>query len=99
MRSALILSAGIALSTIPAAAAVSSDPPRDAFVVAYTCPVYEGYPDCHPDSDVGAFTRSARGDRRLRTPPLPSKTQPFADGDSATAASAVSSRKVKLSCK
>jgi hypothetical protein len=60
MRSALILSAGIALSTIPAAAAVSSDPPRDAFVVAYTCPVYEGYPDCHPDSDVGAFTRSPR---------------------------------------
>ena len=60
MRSALILSAGIALSTIPAAAAVSSDTPRDAIVVAYTCPVYEGYPDCHPDSDVGAFAQSAR---------------------------------------
>jgi hypothetical protein len=50
MRFALILSgilsAGIALSSIPAAAAVSSDTPRDAIVVAYTCPVYEGYPDC-----------------------------------------------------
>jgi hypothetical protein len=55
---ALILSTGIALASIPAAAAVSDDAPRDATVVAYySCPVYEGYPDCHPDSDVGAFAQ------------------------------------------
>jgi hypothetical protein len=57
---ALVLFTGIALSSIPAAAAVSGNTPRDAIVVAYTCPVYEGYPDCHPDSDVGAFTQSPR---------------------------------------
>jgi hypothetical protein len=53
----LLLSAGIALFSIPAAAAVSGDTPRDAIVIAYGCPVYEGYPDCHPDSDVGTFTQ------------------------------------------
>jgi hypothetical protein len=52
---ALILSAGIALSTIPVAAAVSCDTPTEAMVVAYGCPLYEGYPDCHPDTDVGGF--------------------------------------------
>jgi hypothetical protein len=57
---ALILSTGIALASIPAAAAVNGDTPRDAIVAYATCPVYEGYPDCHPDSDVGAFTQSPR---------------------------------------
>jgi hypothetical protein len=67
---ALILSAGVALAAIPAAAAVSSDTPRDATVVAYGCPVYEGYPDCHPDSEP-AWTRllsaPARDVRQRRT--------------------------------
>jgi hypothetical protein len=53
---ALVVSACVALSSIPAAAAVSRDTPSDAMVVAYGCPVYEGYPDCHPDTDVGGFT-------------------------------------------
>jgi hypothetical protein len=58
---ALILSTGIGLASVPAAAAVSGDAPRDAIVAAYnTCPVYEGYPDCHPDSDVGAFAQPPR---------------------------------------
>jgi hypothetical protein len=49
----LLLSAGIAVFSIPAAAAVSGDASRDAIVGAYnTCPVYEGYPDCHPDEDT-----------------------------------------------
>jgi hypothetical protein len=48
---ALVLFTGTALSSIPAAAAVSGDTPRDAIVVAYTCPIYEGYPDCHPDGE------------------------------------------------
>jgi hypothetical protein len=58
---ALVLFTGIALSSIPAAAAVGGNTPRDAIVVAYdSCPKYEGYPDCHPDSDVGPFTQSPR---------------------------------------
>jgi hypothetical protein len=60
MRFALILSgilsAGVALCAIPAAAAVSSD----AVVVAYTCPVYEGYPDCHPDDPSTGTARFGR---------------------------------------
>jgi hypothetical protein len=55
----LLLSAGIAVFSIPAAAAVSGDAPRDAIVIAYnTCPVYEGYPDCHPDEDSSRATYS-----------------------------------------
>jgi hypothetical protein len=58
---ALVLSTGVALASVPAAAAVSSDTPRDASVFAYaTCPAYEGYPDCHPDGDVGSFTQPSR---------------------------------------
>jgi hypothetical protein len=67
---ALILSAGVALAAHPAAAAVSTDTPRDAIAVANGCPVYEGYPDCHPDSEpawtpytgrlLSAPTRDAR---------------------------------------
>jgi hypothetical protein len=58
---ALVLSTGFALAAIPAAAAVSGDTPRDAIIVAYAaCPAYEGYPDCHPDSDIGAFTQFPR---------------------------------------
>ena len=56
---ALILSAGIALSAIPAAAAVSAIA-RDAIVVAYSCPVYEGYPDCHPDGEAAWTPYSGR---------------------------------------
>ena len=55
----LLLSAGIALFSIPAAAAVSGDASRGAIVLAYnTCPVYEGYPDCHPDEDSSPATYS-----------------------------------------
>jgi hypothetical protein len=53
---AFILSTGIALAAIPAAAAVSSD----AIVVAYSCPVYEGYPDCHPDGEAAWTPYSGR---------------------------------------
>ena len=59
MRSfAPTLATVITLASLPAAAAVSGDTPPIATVIAYnTCPVYEGYPDCHPDADVGAFAR------------------------------------------
>ena len=64
MRFALILSAvlssGVALSSIPAAAAVSGDAPRDAAVAAYGCPVYEGYPDCRPDGEAAWTPYSGR---------------------------------------
>jgi hypothetical protein len=68
---AIILSTGVALAAIPAAAAVSSDTLRDATVVAYSCPAYEGYPDCHPDSEPawtpysgGLLSAPARGAQR-----------------------------------
>jgi hypothetical protein len=54
----LLLSAGIALFSIPAAAAVSGDASRDTIVAYNTCPVYEGYPDCHPDEDTSRATYS-----------------------------------------
>jgi hypothetical protein len=54
----LLLSAGIALFSIPAAAAVSGDASRDTIVAYNTCPVYEGYPDCHPDEDTSQATYS-----------------------------------------
>jgi hypothetical protein len=53
----LLLSAGIALFSIPAAAAVSGDASRGAIVLAYnTCPLLEGYPDCRPDEDTSQAT-------------------------------------------
>jgi hypothetical protein len=64
MRFALILSgilsAGVALSSVPASAMVSGDLSRPATTLAYySCPVYEGYPDCHPD-DPSAGTQLGR---------------------------------------
>jgi hypothetical protein len=57
---ALIACAGIALFTVPAAAAVSSDATRDAIIVGAACPKMEGYPDCHPDDDgQSAHSRNA----------------------------------------
>jgi hypothetical protein len=54
----ILLSAGVALVSIPAAAAVSGNASRDAFVVGASCPKMEGYPDCHPDADAGSATYS-----------------------------------------
>ena len=55
----LLLSASVALFTVPAAASVGGDASRGAIVLAYnTCPVYEGYPDCHPDEDSSPATYS-----------------------------------------
>ena len=65
----LLLSAGIALFSIPAAAAVSGDASRGAIVVAYnTCPLLEGYPDCHPDEDTSRtiYPRYSRYASRAR---------------------------------
>jgi hypothetical protein len=55
----LLLSASVALFTVPAAASVGGDASRNAIVVAYnSCPVYEGYPDCHPDEATSRATYS-----------------------------------------
>jgi hypothetical protein len=43
----LILSSGIALTSIPACASAASNTLRPTSVS--TCPIYEGYPDCHPE--------------------------------------------------
>jgi hypothetical protein len=69
MRFVLVLSAGVALSPIPASAAVSGDTSRDAIGVAASCPIMEGYPDCHPDSEPTWTTPSGRA---LRTRSWPS---------------------------
>jgi hypothetical protein len=54
----LLLSASVALFTVPAAA-VGGQASPGAIVLAYnTCPVYEGYPDCHPDEDSSPATYS-----------------------------------------
>ena len=45
---AFILSSAIALASIPASASAASNAFR-ATSFSTTCPVYEGYPDCHPD--------------------------------------------------
>jgi hypothetical protein len=63
---AFILSTGIALASIPAAAAVRGDASRDAIVVGATCPKMEGYPDCHPDDDSGWTANSRRATRSRR---------------------------------
>jgi hypothetical protein len=73
-----ILSAGVALSSIPARATVSGDLSQPAITLAYnSCPVYEGYPDCHPDDAstgttqfgrVPALQRSAAPHMRKVTP-------------------------------
>jgi hypothetical protein len=60
---ALILPCGIALASIPASASAASNTFRATSVSASTCPVYEGYPDCHPDADVQWTAYSSR--RRL----------------------------------
>jgi hypothetical protein len=57
----LLLSANIALFTVPAAAAVSADASLGA--IAATCPAMEGYPDCHPDDDSGRTTHSRNASR------------------------------------
>jgi hypothetical protein len=46
---AFILSSAIALASIPASASAASNTFRATSVSTTTCPVYEGYPDCHPD--------------------------------------------------
>jgi hypothetical protein len=46
---AFILSSAIALASIPASASAASNTFRVTSFSTTTCPVYEGYPDCHPD--------------------------------------------------
>ena len=46
----LILSSGIALACVPGCA--SAVPNSLGQTIAGTCPINEGYPDCHPDADV-----------------------------------------------
>jgi hypothetical protein len=48
---AVILSSAIALASIPASASAASTF-RATSVSASTCPVNEGYPDCHPDGTL-----------------------------------------------
>jgi hypothetical protein len=60
---ALVLSTGVALASIPAAAAVKDDVSQHAIVVAANCPAMEGYPDCHPDGEAAWATRSGRAVR------------------------------------
>jgi hypothetical protein len=60
---ALLLSAGAALSSISASAAVNDVASQHAIVVAANCPKMEGYPDCHPDGEDAWNTRSARAFR------------------------------------
>jgi hypothetical protein len=72
MRFALILSgilsAGVALSSIPASATVSGDLSQPAATPAYySCPVYEGYPDCHPDDASAGTTQFGRIPALART--------------------------------
>ena len=59
---AFILSSAISLASIPAAASAASNTFRATSVSATTCPVYEGYPDCHPDGSVpwSAYSSSRR---------------------------------------
>jgi hypothetical protein len=59
----LLLSASVALFSIPAAAAVNDDASPDKIVVAAACPKMEGYPDCHPDDQSGWSTHSGRAFR------------------------------------
>jgi hypothetical protein len=47
---AFILSSAISLASIPASASAASNAFRATSFSTTTCPVYEGYPDCHPDS-------------------------------------------------
>ena len=59
----LLLSANIALFTVPAGAAVSADASLGA--IAAACPAMEGYPDCHPDGSSSVPTRPVHA-RRAR---------------------------------
>ena len=58
----IILSAGIALSSIPAYASLASNTFRQTSVSS-NCPIYEGYPDCHDDG--GAVWTTYSNSRRL----------------------------------
>jgi hypothetical protein len=60
---ALALSAVITLASIPAIAAVTSNPSQRTILAYDSCPVYEGYPDCHPG---GASAQSAYSGRAYR---------------------------------
>jgi hypothetical protein len=60
MRFALILSAGLAVVSVPAGAAVKVDASQHAIAVAASCPKMEGYPDCHPDAESTWSTHSGR---------------------------------------
>jgi hypothetical protein len=61
----LLLSAGLALSSIPASAGViEGDAPQNTMFAYASCPAYEGYPDCHPDRDTAMPPRSRATVRR-----------------------------------
>jgi len=46
---AFILSSAVSLTTIPACASAANNRFGQVSAASTTCPVYEGYPDCHPD--------------------------------------------------
>jgi hypothetical protein len=56
----LAVSAVISLSSMSAGAAVRGVPSQDGIVAYNSCPVYEGYPDCHPDSEPAWTPYSGR---------------------------------------
>jgi hypothetical protein len=62
---ALMLSSAIALASMPAAASAASNTFRARSVSTTTCPVYEGYPDCHPDGALewSLYSSSRRSGR------------------------------------
>jgi hypothetical protein len=60
-----ILSSGIALASIPASASAAGNTFKATRVSTTTCPVYEGYPDCHPDGipEWSLYSSSRRSGR------------------------------------
>jgi hypothetical protein len=58
--SAIALTARAALSPIAARAFAVTATASQAVISASNCPIYEGYPDCHPDDRraVGAVVKS-----------------------------------------
>jgi hypothetical protein len=63
---ALILTAGIALSSVSANAAVARVTSRLTNISTAPCPIMEGYPDCHPSGRGGWTIYSGETSRGRR---------------------------------